>query len=231
MVPWCRGCNNTDVHWYCACTPYEKTGEHDITYVVSKLREVLALKFRRLGTNLETVIFDMVMKFYRNCGDAKGYAHFKRHVHHSLPWRMRNPYCCPLDERHSRTRSLTGRGAYGPAQGRVKHGRNSNPNPNPNNPNPNNPNPNPNPNPNNPNPNNPNPNPNPNSNNPSPNHPAPSPTSIRSPSSSVSLYHVHTPDTGEYDGEDDGDNEGDEEDWIEDSDGDWTPHGRKHGQV
>ena len=208
MVPWCRGCNNTDVHWYCACTPYEKTGEHDITYVVSKLREVLALKFRRLGTNLETVIFDMVMKFYRNCGDAKGYAHFKRHVHHSLPRRMTNPYCCPLDERHSRTRSLTGRGAYGPAQGRVKHGGHPNPNPWPNNPNP-----------------------NPNSNNPSPNHPAPSPTSIMSPSSSVSLYHVHNPDTGEYDGEDDGDNEGDEEDWIEDSDGEWTPHGRKYGRV
>ena len=28
---------------------------------------------------------------------------------------------------------------------------------------------------------------------------------------------------GEYDGEDDGDNEGYEEEWIEDSDGDWTP--------
>ena len=65
----------------------------------------------------------------------------------------------------------------------------------------------------------------------SPNHPTPSPTSIMSPSSSVSLHHVHNPDTGEYDGEDDGDNEGDEEDWIEDSDGEWTPHGRKYGRV
>ena len=66
----CRGCNNRDQEWCCACTPYQKTGEHDLYYVVSKLREVLALKLRRLGTNLEGYIFDMAMGFYRNCGDA-----------------------------------------------------------------------------------------------------------------------------------------------------------------
>ena len=49
-------------------------------------------------------------------------------------------------------------------------------------------------------------------------HPAPSPTTIMSPAAQVALYHVHNPDS-----EDDGDNQWYEEDWIEDSDGDWTP--------
>ena len=57
-------------------------------------------------------------------------------------------------------------------------------------------------------------------------HPAPSPTTIMSPAAQVALYHVHNPD-GEDDGEDDGeygeDDDEYEEEWIEDSDGSWTP--------